>query len=130
MAGPWRRPESDFSEKSDEGQRWYDQDEDWGLIVSSFAEQYGVRIEVEDISWPEYCKLFSGISSETALGRIVTIRSEKDAKVIKNFSAEQKRIRRDWLNRQIKNDPEIAKKQMESIHKIFKAMFGSGKGAS
>jgi len=130
MAGPWRKHGSDFSEKNEDGQKWYDQDEDWNLIVSSFAEQYGVRLEIENISWPEYCKLFSGFSAETALGRIVTIRSEKDAKIIKNFSPEQKRIRRDWLNRQAKQNPDAAKKQLESMNKIFKALFGGGKGVS
>lgn len=124
MAGPWRRPASDFSEKNDASQIWYDQDDDWNLIVSSFAEQYGVRLEIEDIAWPEYCKLFSGFSAETALGRIVTIRSEKDSKVVKGFSPEQKRIRRDWMNRRQENNQALAEKQLNSMHTIFKAMFG------
>lgn len=33
---------------------------------------------------------------ETPLGRIVSIRAEKDKNVIKNFSKEEKRIRAEW----------------------------------
>ena len=35
----------------------------------------------------------------TPLGQIVSIRAEKDPKVIKNFSKDQKKIRSDWLKR-------------------------------
>lgn len=36
---------------------------------------------------------------DTPLGRIVAIRSEKDQKVISKFTADQKKIRNDWLKR-------------------------------
>lgn len=45
---------------------------------------------------------------ETPLGRIVGIRAEKDPKVIKEFSKEQKKIRNDWIlrrNRKLMEDP-------------------------
>ena len=41
--------------------------------------------------------MLSGIMPETPLGRVVSIRAEKDPKIIKNFTKEQKKIRNDWI---------------------------------
>jgi len=94
--------------------------------VASFAEQYSIRLECEDIAWPEYCKLFSGLSAETPIGRIIAIRSEQDQNVIQHWNADQKRIRRDWMNR--KQSGEDGMKQVERLEKILAAAFGGGKG--
>lgn len=51
------------------------------------------------MSYEEFCSLLSGIMPDTPLGRIVSIRAEKDRKVIKNFTKEQKRIWNDWKAR-------------------------------
>ena len=51
--------------------------------------------------------MLSGIMPETPLGRIVGIRAEKDPKVIKEFTKEQKKIRNDWIlrrNRKLMED--------------------------
>lgn len=55
------------------------------------------------MSWDEFCTYLSGLNEKTALGKIVAIRSEKDPKMIREMSAEQKRIRREWEKRQMKN---------------------------
>jgi hypothetical protein len=102
-------------------------DSDWALIVASFAEQFGIRLEIEDISWIEYTRLFQGISGDSALGRIVSIRSEKDPKVIKHFSPEQKRIRREWITRQQNENPDTTARYLKNLENQFRAMFGSGK---
>ncbi len=39
---------------------------------------------------------------DTPLGRIVAIRSEKDAKTIRKFSPEQRRILREWQKKKAK----------------------------
>lgn len=79
---------------------YYDIQDDWGLIESSFLKQYGIRLRTEeDMSWQEFCSLLSGIMPDTPLGQIVSIRSEKNPKVIKNFTREQQRVRREWLHR-------------------------------
>ena len=54
------------------------------------------------MSWSEFCSLLSGIMPETPLGRVVSIRAEKDPKIIKNFTKEQKKIRNDWIIRRNK----------------------------
>ncbi len=61
------------------------------------------------MSWPEFCSLLSGIMHDTPLGRIVAIRSEKDPKVIKDFSKEEKEIRNKWL---LKRNEELKKNKV------------------
>ena len=39
---------------------------------------------------------------ETPLGRVVSIRSENDKEVLKNFTKEQHRIRNEWRSRMTK----------------------------
>lgn len=90
-------PQSNFEE------RYFDIIDDWELIEASFAKQYGIRLRSEDdMSWLEFCSLLSGIMYDTPLGRIVAIRSEKDLKVIKDFTKEEKEIRNKWLLKQNK----------------------------
>lgn len=88
---------------------YYDIFDDWELIESSFLMQYGIRLRGDDdISYSEFCSLLSGIMPETPLGSIVSIRAEKDSKVIAKFTPEQKRIRNDWIkrrNKKLKENP-------------------------
>lgn len=74
--------------------------DDWELIESSFLKQYGIRLRTEDdMSYEEFCSLLSGIMPDTPLGQIVSIRAEKDPKIIKKFTKEQKRVRNQWQMR-------------------------------
>lgn len=54
------------------------------------------------MKWDEFKDLLTGISPDTALGRIVAIRAENNKDVLKHFSKEQKRIRNAWRNRRAK----------------------------
>lgn len=51
------------------------------------------------MKWEEFADLLSGLSAETPLGRMVTIRSETNPDIIKNFTPDQKRIRAEWAKR-------------------------------
>lgn len=106
---------------------YYDLFDDWRLIEASFLKQYGIRLrQDDDMSWSEFCSLLSGIMPDTPLGQIVSIRSEKDSKVIKNFSKEQKRIRNEWLIRAAKKrkeNPEENKKYWQGFQQWAKATF-------
>jgi hypothetical protein len=101
-------------------------EEDWDLIESSFAKQYGIRLRQNlDMTWSEFCSLLTGIMPDTPLGQVVTIRAEKDPKVIKKFSPDQKRIHREWKLRQANNvDPEQFDKDMKDLGTLFAKMFG------
>lgn len=59
------------------------------------------------MSYEEFCSLLSGIMPDTPLGQIVSIRAEKDPKIIRNFTKEQKKVRNQWQMRkmqQMKNN--------------------------
>lgn len=104
--------------------KWYDIEEDWNLIAASFAEQYGIRLIYEkDMLWSEFAMLLSGINAETPLGRVVSIRSENDKEILKNFTPEQRKIRTEWRNKQAKsinaNDYDA---QMKMLSKMFRDM--------
>lgn len=94
------------------------------MIAASFAEQYGIRLIYEkDMLWSEFAMLLSGISAETPLGRIVSIRSENDKEILKNFTPEQRRVRSKWRNRQAKNiDAEDYDAQMKMLSKMLMDM--------
>ena len=104
--------------------------DDWDLIVSSFLSQYGLRVrtkEFETVSWDEFKALIAGLSPETALGRVVAIRSETDKDIIKHYTKDQRRIYDDWRNREMKEmDEKTFEKEMVNLEKMFAAMCGGG----
>lgn len=115
----WR---NDFQNNNES---YYDLIDNFDLIESSFAQQYGIRLrkEIDTMKWGEFSSLLSGINGDTALGNIVRIRSEKDPKVIKNFSKNEKEIRSKWVNKNAKEvSQENYKQAMENFKNMFKAM--------
>ena len=48
------------------------------------------------MSWREFSDLVACLSADTALGRVVAIRSEDDAEILKKFTKGQKEIREEW----------------------------------
>ncbi|MGN0299232.1 MAG: Gp15 family bacteriophage protein [Lachnospiraceae bacterium] len=101
---------------------YYDLFEDYGLIVSSFQSQYGIRLskELSDLSWNEFCDLLAGLGPDTPLGRIVSIRAEENEDILKHFSKEQHRIRNEWRRKKAK---EITEQQLESFLESMKQAF-------
>ena len=99
---------------------------DWDLIVSSFAQQYGIRLyyEYDNISCQEFRQLLSGLNGDTPLGYVVQIRSEKNQKRIKEMTANEKKIRTEWtyFKRKNKKEEKIYLKT-EDISKVFSKMF-------
>ena len=107
---------------------YYDLFDDWDLIISRFLSQYGLRIrtkEFESVSWDEFKALLAGLSPDTALGRVVAIRSEKDKDVIKHFTVDQRRIYDAWQARQVKEMPRATfEKEMAGLEKMLAALCG------
>lgn len=90
--------------------------------------QYNIRLRTEtEMTWSEFSTLLKGIMPETPLGQIVSIRSEEDKEVLKNFTKEQHKIRNDWRNR---NNPirdmseEEKEEQIKKVQEIFSKAFG------
>lgn len=71
--------------------------------------------------------MLSGISPETPLGRIVSIRSETDRDILKRFNPEQRRIHSEWQNRLAKNKSQMdTERFLEEMKNAFIAMAGGG----
>lgn len=77
--------------------------------------------------WGEFKQLLQGISPETALGRIVSIRAENNKEVLKNFTPEQRRIRSEWRRRSAKD---LSEADMDRILDGFKQAFISMSGST
>lgn len=118
----WRH---DFKNKSKPENSYYDIFEDYPLIEASFLEQYGIRLrQTDDMSWEEFCTYLSGLNEKTSLGKIVSIRAEKDPAIIKNMTADQKRIRREWEKKQVSQmSEEDAERIMMAMAAGFKQSF-------
>lgn len=79
------------------------------------------------MSWSEFSTLLAGIMPETPLGQIVSIRSEEDKDMLKNFTKEQHKIRNDWRNR-VNPIRDMSKEEKEEeirkVQEIFAKAFG------
>ena len=62
--------------------------------------------------WDEFAALLTGIGPETALGRVVAIRSETDPDILKHYTPEQRRIRDSWLARK---KPDASQEEIAEI---------------
>lgn len=96
--------------------------------MSSFLSQYGIRLSTKDfetVSWDEFKSLLTGIDPETALGRVVAIRAEKDKEVLKRFTPEQRRIHDDWQKRnaEIMSEKKFDE-EMAALEAAFARAFG------
>lgn len=121
-----RKWKNDF-ETSQNNDSYYDLLNDWGLIESSLAKQYQIRIrkEIKDMKWGELSSYISGIMQDTPLGNIVGIRSETDKEVIKQMTPAQKEIRRQWRNEQAGKISEDEMKQiLEGMKKSLISIAG------
>lgn len=78
--------------------------------------------------WLEFKQLLCGISAETALGRIVSIRAENDKEILKHFTRDQMRIRSEWHRRhhKVASEKEAAA-AIENFKQMFLSMAGGGK---
>ena len=65
--------------------------------------------------------------NDTPLGKVIEIRSEDDAEIIKNMTDEQHKIRNDWqnfINSHITYSEEDMQKQSEMLEKMMASLFG------
>lgn len=102
---------------------YYDLIDDFDLIVSSFQSQYGIRLTKElpgGMKWNEFRDMLVGMSPDTALGRIVSIRAEQDRKIINRFSDDQRRIWSEWRLRRAESVTETeARAAIEEFRLTF-----------
>ena len=80
--------------------------------------------------WTEFCTLVGGLMPDTPLGQIVSIRSETNKDVIKNFTQDHKRIVRDWkefIASEQLDDPVKLDADLNVLMGVFKKMFSKKK---
>lgn len=100
------------------------------MIVSSFAQQYGIRLEKEKhtIKLREYRRLLIGLSGDTPLGQIINIRRETDPKKIKEMTNHEKQVRQEWIEFKNTQKKIVDKKQEEQkllqVQNMLKSIFG------
>lgn len=106
---------------------YYDLIDDFILIEASFASEYNIRLKVVDnLSSDEFFHLLAGLTEESALGKIVSIRSEQNPDIIKKYNKFQRKIYDDWQDRinKIKNkglsEKEVALKIENQILKLLR----------
>lgn len=93
--------------------------------MASFAKQYGIRLLTEDISVREYRKLLTGIMHDTPLGYVISVRSEKDPKKVREMTNVEKDIRRKWQQfRAAKAGPVQYTMTVEQFQQLFKNLAG------
>ena len=100
---------------------------DWGLIEASFAQQYQIRLRNEDdMSWNEFETLLAGLLPNSPLGKVIAIRSEKDPKMLKSFTRDQKELRRQWTQFRTKcvtRDEKTARQAVLAFQQMMKDAF-------
>ena len=121
----------DFTTKSKKKNKYddfYDLEYDAVLIEQSIAKQYHILpSQQEELSYSDWAKLVSGLMNDTPLGKVVEIRSEDDAEIIKNMTKEQLAIRSEWqsfVNSHITYSEEDMQKQSEMLEKMMASLFG------
>lgn len=123
-----RKRNSLFAHDARYDESWYDLIEDYELIEASFAQQYGIRLRQEaDMQWDEFSSLLVGLNEKTPLGRVVSIRSEKDPEILKHFTSEMKKLRNEWRNKQVTTqswDRKAYDAEMKKLAEIFKGLAG------
>ncbi len=122
---------ADFTTKSKKKNKYddfYDLEYDAVLIEQSIAKQYHILpSQQEDLSYSDWAKLVSGLMNDTPLGKVVEIRSEDDAEIIKNMTKEQLAIRSEWqsfVNSNITYSEEDMQKQSEMLEEMMASLFG------
>lgn len=78
------------------------------------------------MSWEEFKTLLVGLNGKTPLGRIISIRSETDKNIIKEFTPEMRRLRNEWQIRNAK--AKTVEAQNDIIEQLKQAFIGMAGG--
>lgn len=102
------------------------------LIEQSIAKQYGILPAAQgELGWAEWVKLVGGLMDDTPLGRVVAVRSESDASLVRNMPQRQKQLRTEWAAFRAKRDvmrmgAAGVRSEMDALERMMAKMFGGG----
>ena len=72
------------------------------------------------MSWREFSYLINGLSGDTPLGIIVSIRAEDDPERLKDFTKDEKRIRNEYLRKKaLKKNPKEVDRVLDDLKNTF-----------
>lgn len=120
---------ADFrTRKQNRSDSFYDIDYDAVLIEESIAKQYHILpSQQQNLSYCDWAKLVSGLMNDTPLGKIVELRCEDDADIIKKMTPEQLNIRREWEEFKLQYTPideEKLRAQANDLERMIAMNFG------
>lgn len=84
------------------------------------------------MSWDEFCDYIIGLGEDTPLVKMIRIRKETDADIIKKWPADLKRINAEWrFNANMKylenKDKDVEAAEVASIEKFFRGLMSKDK---
>lgn len=94
---------------------------------------YGLRLsrDLPGMKWKEFAALLAGLSHDTPLGRIISVRAENDPARLKEFTPEMRRARSKWRSRKAKNMPQKnVDAFLEDMKKAFISLAGGEKNVN
>lgn len=79
---------------------YYDINDDFYTISVDFRRQYDRSLQDvlndDDVIWPEFLRMLSGLDERSQLVNLIRIRSEKDPTKIKKFNSWERKQYLDW----------------------------------
>lgn len=84
-------------------------------------QQYGMRLrdELPGMTFSEFEMYLYALNDETPLGKLVSVRTERDPERLKQFTPEMNRIRADWMNRKASKTKQMDRAAEEEMFKSF-----------
>ena len=80
-------------QEGEDGEKVFDFEQDSGRLYSSFRMAYGIDLRKEKLHWFEFLELFSGLPEDTALMKVIDIRTKKEIKGDKEYNAALRKIK-------------------------------------
>ncbi len=80
-----------------------------------------------DITYAEWESFMVGLLPDSPLGKVISIRSEKDTQRIREFTKDERRIYDEWQSFRTKQiSEEEEQKMMRNLERMIASMFGGG----
>lgn len=75
------------------------------------------------MSWREFSYYINGLSGDTPLGRIISIRAEKDPDTVKHMTDDEKRIRNEYRKKMaFKKSDKERDRALDEMKQVFLKM--------
>lgn len=107
------------SVKTDKIVKDMDYKQDWGLILASIWQQYGIDLSKEKLHWWTFFDLLNGLSSDCILNRVRDIRT-KDISKIKDEETRKTYLKLKQAYKLEEPKEELTDKEKESVETFYR----------